>query len=99
MKAVNSAGPRAVGTMPSDVVFSTKALSAETWAIAAASLVTIGSGVSFGAHSPYQELRLKSLSPTSALVGMFGASGVRSLDVTNMPLARPEVASGSNAVQ
>ena len=98
MKAANSLGPRAVGTMPSDVVLATKAGSLETSAMAAASRFTTGSGVAFGAHSPYQELRLKSFSPASAEVGTFGASGVRSFDVTNSARARPDVANGSVTV-
>ena len=51
--------------MPSDVVLAMKAGSLETSAIAAASLSTMGSGVSLGAHRPYQELMLKSFRPTS----------------------------------
>ena len=58
----------------------------------------MASGVSLGAHTPYQELMLKSFSPTSSDVGMLGASLVRSLEVTNRPRALPEVASGSSAV-
>ena len=54
----------------------------------------MGSGVSLGAHRPYQELMKKSFRPTSWAVGMLGASCVRSLEVTNRPRARPEVASG-----
>src|SRR5689334_17820315 len=99
MKASNSLGPRAVGTMPSEVVFSMKPLSLETSAIAPASLSTMGSGVSLGAHRPYHELMLKSFSPTSAEVGMLGASWVRSLEVTNRPRARPDVAIGKVVVQ
>lgn len=95
MKAAKSFGPRAVGTMPSAVVLSMKAGSLETSAIAPASLSTMGSGVSLGDQKPYQELMKKSFSPTSWAVGMLGASGVRSRDVTNSPRARPEVASGS----
>src|SRR6266545_1721328 len=91
MKAANAAGPRAVGTMPSDVVFSMKPGSLETSAIAEASLSTTGSGVPLGAHRPYQELMKKSFSPTSWAVGMLGASDVRSLEVTNRARARPEV--------
>ena len=45
----------------------------------------MGSGVSLGAHRPYQELMLKSFRPTSSDVGMLGASLVRSLEVTNRP--------------
>src|SRR3990170_5264396 len=52
MKAANSLGPRAVGTMPRDVVLAMKAGSLETSAIAEASLSTMGSGVSLGAHRP-----------------------------------------------
>src|SRR4029453_17717383 len=94
MKAANAAGPRAVGTMPSDVVFPRKPGSLETSAIALASLSTIGSGVSLGAHRPYHELMKKSFSPTSAAVGMLGASGVRSLEVTKRPRARAGGARG-----
>ncbi len=66
--------------------------------MAAASFSTTGSGVSLGAHTPYHELRLKSVRPTSAEVGILGARGVRSFEVTSRPRARPEVTSGSSAV-
>src|SRR5882757_3438445 len=98
MKAANSFGPRAVGTMPSEVVVVMKAGSLETSAMAEASLSTMGSGVSLGAHTPYHELKLKSFNPTSAEVGMLGASCVRSFDVTNRPRALPDVAIGSVTV-
>ena len=91
-------GPRAVGTMPSDVVVAMKAGSFETSAIAEASRSTTASGVSLGAHTPYHELKLKSFNPTSAEVGMLGASCVRSFDVTNRPRALPDVAIGSVTV-
>src|SRR5215217_3914931 len=99
MKAANSLGPRAVGTMPKDVVLVMKAGSFETSAMAAASRATTSSGVALGAHTPYHELILKSFSPASADVGILGASCVRSLEVTKRPRALPEVASGRSAVQ
>src|SRR5260370_8507967 len=98
MKAANSLGPRAVGTMPSDVVVAMKAGSLETAAMADASLSTMASGVSLGAHTPHHELKLKSSNPTSAEVGFLGASCVHSFDLTTTPRPLPPVATASVTV-
>src|SRR5258708_37973414 len=98
MKAATSAGRRAVGTMPNEVVLTMKAGSLETSAMAAARRPAMASGVALGAHTPYHELMLKSFRPTSAVVGMLGARRARSRDVTIRPRARPEVASGKVVV-